>query len=57
MIYVLVLISHVNSGSVVSFQEFNNLVQCNYVKEWTVQKAEYIGSRATGNCFEKGLLK
>ena len=39
-IFILILITNVNMGSVVSFQEFNSIESCNKVKE--LIKSKYV---------------
>lgn len=43
-IWILILVTHVNSGSVVSFQEWTSQKKCEEAKTWAIAAAKSVGS-------------
>ena len=50
-IFILIVIMHVNSGSIINFQEFNSLKQCNYAVDIIYKNSE--GNTYKAVCIEK----
>lgn len=48
-IYILTVITYVHNGSTVSFQEFNSLEQCMYVREFLNKQDRILQAQ----CFKK----
>jgi hypothetical protein len=53
VLFILIVVTHVNAGSVVSFQEWSTRAKCEEAKIWTLEKANALGTAVTATCQEK----